>query len=68
MASQSNLRHTECIGDYAMYSSWWTELRNGFKGFAELGLEGPAKKTRFLEKSSAYIGVSLMHLLSLYFM
>lgn len=41
-----------------MYSSWWTELRNGFKGFAELGLEGPAKKTRFLEKSSAYTGAS----------
>lgn len=58
MASQSNNRHIGCIGDYVMYSSLWTELRNGFKGFAELGLEGSAEKTRFLEKSSAYIGSS----------
>lgn len=33
-------------------------VRNGLKGFAELGLEGLAKQTRFLEKSSAYTGVS----------
>lgn len=58
MASQPNLRHAGCIGGYVMYSSWWAELRNGFKGSAELGLEGPAKKTRVLEKSRSYIGAS----------
>lgn len=33
-------------------------VRNGLKGFAELGLEGLAKQTRFLGKSSAYTGAS----------